>query len=29
MARHSKSIPGRNLRVADQIQSDLSYIIFS
>ncbi|MCZ4065300.1 30S ribosome-binding factor RbfA [Oxalobacter aliiformigenes] len=29
MARHSKSIPGRSLRVADQIQRDLSDIIFS
>ncbi|SNS35878.1 ribosome-binding factor A [Noviherbaspirillum humi] len=27
MARHSKSIPGRGLRVADQIQRDLSEII--
>lgn len=29
MAKHSKSIPGRSLRVADQIQRDLSDIIFS
>lgn len=29
MARHSKSIPGRGLRVADQIQRDLSVIISS
>lgn len=29
MARHSKSIPGRSVRVADQIQRDLSDIIFS
>lgn len=29
MARHSKSIPGRSIRVADQIQRDLSDIIFS
>lgn len=29
MARHSRSIPGRTLRVADQIQRDLSDIIFS
>ena len=29
MARHSKSIPGRSLRVADQIQRYLSDIIFS
>lgn len=27
MAKHSKSIPGRGLRVADQIQRDLSEII--
>lgn len=27
MARHSKSIPGRGLRVADQIQKDLAEII--
>lgn len=27
MARHSKSIPGRGLRVADQIQRDLAVII--
>lgn len=27
MARHSKSIPGRSLRVADQIQRDLSEIL--
>ncbi|WP_019140391.1 30S ribosome-binding factor RbfA [Noviherbaspirillum massiliense] len=27
MARHSKSIPGRGVRVADQIQRDLSEII--
>lgn len=27
MAKHSKSIPGRGLRVADQIQKDLSEII--
>jgi ribosome-binding factor A len=27
MARHSKSIPGRGLRVADQIQRDLAEII--
>jgi len=27
MAKHSKSIPGRSLRVADQIQRDLSEII--
>ena len=29
MARHSKTIPGRSLRVADQIQRDLSDILFS
>lgn len=29
MARHSKSIPGRSVRVADQIQRDLSDIVFS
>ena len=29
MAKNSKSIPGRGLRVADQIQRDLSEIIFS
>lgn len=27
MAKHSKSIPGRSLRVADQIQRDLAEII--
>lgn len=27
MAKHSKSIPGRGLRVADQIQRDLSELI--
>jgi len=27
MARHSKSIPGRGVRVADQIQKDLSELI--
>lgn len=27
MAKHSKSIPGRGLRVADQIQRDLSEIV--
>jgi len=27
MARHSKSIPGRGLRVADQIQRDLAELI--
>ena len=27
MARHSKSIPGRGIRVADQIQRDLAEII--
>jgi ribosome-binding factor A len=27
MAKHSKSIPGRGLRIADQIQRDLSEII--
>lgn len=27
MAKHSKSIPGRSLRVADQIQRDLSELI--
>jgi ribosome-binding factor A len=27
MAKHSKSIPGRGLRVADQIQKDLSELI--
>lgn len=27
MAKHSKSIPGRGIRVADQIQRDLSEII--
>ena len=27
MAKNSKSIPGRGLRVADQIQRDLSLII--
>ena len=27
MAKHSKSIPGRGLRVADQIQRDLAEII--
>ena len=29
MAKHSKSIPGRGLRVADQIQKDLSEIIWA
>ncbi len=29
MAKNSKLIPGRGLRVADQIQRDLSQIIFS
>jgi ribosome-binding factor A len=29
MKKNSKSIPGRGLRVADQIQRDLSAIIFS
>ena len=29
MAKHSKSIPGRGLRVADQIQRDLSELISS
>lgn len=29
MAKHSKSIPGRGLRVADQIQKDLAEIIWS
>ena len=29
MAKHSKSIPGRGLRVADQIQTDLSEIIWA
>jgi ribosome-binding factor A len=27
MAKHSKSIPGRGLRVADQIQRDLAELI--
>ncbi|MFZ6861720.1 30S ribosome-binding factor RbfA [Undibacterium sp. Ji67W] len=29
MAKHSKNIPGRGLRVADQIQKDLAEIIWS
>ncbi|MES2104022.1 MAG: 30S ribosome-binding factor RbfA [Pseudomonadota bacterium] len=29
MAKHSKTIPGRGLRVADQIQRDLAEIIWS
>jgi ribosome-binding factor A len=29
MAKHSKNIPGRGLRVADQIQRDLAEIIWS
>lgn len=29
MAKHSKSIPGRGMRVADQIQKDLAEIIWA
>jgi ribosome-binding factor A len=29
MAKHSKNIPGRGLRVADQIQKDLAEIIWA